>query len=30
VKFHVANVLTKFGVHRRADLILLWYQQHLT
>jgi DNA-binding NarL/FixJ family response regulator len=30
VKFHVSNVLTKFGVHRRADLILLWYQQHLT
>jgi two-component system, NarL family, response regulator, fimbrial Z protein, FimZ len=29
VKFHVSNVLTKFGVHRRADLILLWYQQHL-
>lgn len=30
VKFHVSNVLTKFGVQRRADLILLWYQQHLT
>jgi DNA-binding NarL/FixJ family response regulator len=30
VKFHVSNVLTKFGIHRRADLILLWYQQHLT
>jgi DNA-binding CsgD family transcriptional regulator len=30
VKFHVSNVLTKFGVARRADLILLWYQQHLT
>lgn len=30
VKFHVSNILTKFGVHRRADLILLWYQQHLT
>jgi len=30
VKFHVSNVLTKFGVNRRADLILLWYQQHLT
>ena len=28
VKFHVSNVLTKFGVGRRADLILLWYQQH--
>lgn len=30
VKFHVSNVLAKFGVQRRADLILLWYQQHLT
>lgn len=30
VKFHVSNVLTKFGVHRRADLILLWYQKSLT
>jgi DNA-binding NarL/FixJ family response regulator len=30
VKFHVSNVLKKFGIHRRADLILLWYQQHLT
>lgn len=28
VKFHVSNVLTKFGVHRRADLIVLCYQQH--
>jgi DNA-binding NarL/FixJ family response regulator len=28
VKFHVANVLGKFGVGRRADLVLLWYQQH--
>jgi DNA-binding NarL/FixJ family response regulator len=27
VKFHVSNVLTKFGVGRRADLILLGYQQ---
>jgi DNA-binding NarL/FixJ family response regulator len=27
VKFHVSNVLTKFGVGRRADLILLRYQQ---
>lgn len=27
VKFHVSNVLTKFGVGRRADLILLSYQQ---
>ncbi|MFB3813616.1 MAG: LuxR C-terminal-related transcriptional regulator [Terriglobales bacterium] len=26
VKFHVSNVLTKFGVGRRADLVLLWYQ----
>jgi DNA-binding NarL/FixJ family response regulator len=30
VKFHVSNVLAKFGIQRRADLILLWYQQHLT
>ena len=30
VKFHVSNVLMKFGVNRRSDLILLWYQQHLT
>jgi len=28
VKFHVANVLEKFRVGRRADLVLLWYQQH--
>lgn len=28
VKFHVSNVLAKFGVGRRADLILLNYQQH--
>ena len=28
VKFHVANVLEKFAVGRRADLVLLWYQQH--
>lgn len=27
VKFHVSNLLTKFKVQRRADLILLWYQQ---
>ena len=27
VKFHVSNVLTKFGVVRRGDLILLWHQQ---
>jgi DNA-binding CsgD family transcriptional regulator len=27
-KFHVSNVLTKFGVHRRADLIVLCYQQY--
>ena len=27
VKFHVSNLLTKFSVQRRADLILLWYQQ---
>lgn len=28
VKFHVANVLEKFGVGRRVDLVVLWYQQH--
>jgi DNA-binding NarL/FixJ family response regulator len=28
VKFHVSNVLNKFGVRRRADLILHCYQQH--
>jgi len=27
VKFHVSNLLTKFNVQRRTDLILLWYQQ---
>jgi DNA-binding NarL/FixJ family response regulator len=27
VKFHVSNILTKFGVRRRADLILLCYQE---
>ena len=27
VKFHVSNLLAKFSVQRRADLILLWYQQ---
>ena len=27
VKFHVSNLLTKFNVQRRADLILLWYQK---
>ncbi len=27
VKFHVSNLLSKFRVQRRADLILLWYQQ---
>ena len=26
VKFHVSNLLSKFGVRRRADLILLCYQ----
>ena len=26
VKFHVSNLLQKFGVHRRADLILMCYQ----
>ena len=28
VKFHVSNLLNKFGVRRRADLILLCYQRH--
>jgi Bacterial regulatory proteins, luxR family len=27
VKFHVSNILSKFGVRRRADLILLCYQK---
>ena len=27
VKFHVSNLLTKFGVRRRADLILLTFQR---
>ena len=27
VKFHVSNLLSKFGVRRRADLILLCYQR---
>jgi DNA-binding NarL/FixJ family response regulator len=27
VKFHVSNILSKFGVRRRADLILLCYQE---
>lgn len=27
VKFHVSNLLSKFHVQRRADLILLWYQK---
>jgi len=27
VKFHVSNLLAKFGVRRRADLILLCYQR---
>lgn len=26
VKFHVSNLLSKFNVQRRADLILLWFQ----
>jgi DNA-binding NarL/FixJ family response regulator len=26
-KFHVSNLLSKYGVGRRADLILLWYQR---
>ena len=28
VKFHVSNLLQKFSVNRRADLILLCYQTH--
>jgi DNA-binding NarL/FixJ family response regulator len=27
VKFHVSNLLAKFGVQRRADLIVLWMQR---
>jgi DNA-binding NarL/FixJ family response regulator len=27
VKFHVSNLLSKFGVRRRADLIVLWMQR---
>jgi nanoRNase/pAp phosphatase (c-di-AMP/oligoRNAs hydrolase) len=30
VKFHVSNLLNKFGVRRRADLILLCFQQRQT
>jgi DNA-binding NarL/FixJ family response regulator len=30
VKFHVSNLLAKFGVRRRADLILLCYQKRAT
>ena len=30
VKFHVSNLLNKFGVRRRADLILLTYQRRLS
>ncbi len=30
VKFHVSNLLTKFGVRRRADLILLTFQRRAT
>ncbi len=30
VKFHVSNLLSKFGVRRRADLILLCFQRRLT
>ena len=30
VKFHVSNLLGKFGVRRRADLILLCYQKRNT
>lgn len=27
VKFHVSHLLEKFGVRRRADLIVLWHQR---
>ena len=30
VKFHVSNLLAKFGVRRRADLILLCFQRRST
>jgi len=30
VKFHVSNLLEKFGVQRRADLIVLWMQRTST
>ena len=30
VKFHVSNLLNKFGVRRRADLILLTFQKRLS
>jgi DNA-binding NarL/FixJ family response regulator len=29
VKFHVSNLLSKFGVRRRADLILLTFQRRM-
>jgi len=29
-KFHVSNLLVKFGVHRRADLVALYYQARVT
>ena len=29
VKFHVSNLLNKFGVRRRADLILLTFQRRM-
>jgi DNA-binding NarL/FixJ family response regulator len=28
IKFHVSNLLSKFGVQRRADLIVLWMQRN--
>jgi DNA-binding NarL/FixJ family response regulator len=30
VKFHVSNLLSKFGVRRRADLILLTFQRRMS
>ena len=29
VKFHVSNLLSKFGVQRRAELIVLWMRRAL-
>jgi len=29
VKFHVSNLLSKFKVQRRSELVLLWYERNL-